>query len=149
MARWVWHDPAPGVAASNGTGSSHTAQDGMFDDPDVGALEEGPELWMSSNRGICGSAGSSPRGPAPSRGAATKVESIVYGEADGMRRREATAGHKPGGRLARDGAAVVTDAKGVVRDRTRRTATRPQAVALIDGRADRWPGLRRAAAGRC
>jgi len=110
----------------------YTAKDGMFDDLMWAVLDDGlGNLWMSSNRGIWRV--SRQQLEARASGLRAQVESIVYGEADGMRDRECNGGHNPAGWRARDGRLWFPTAKGVVVIDPAHLQPGPPPVALIDG----------------
>jgi ligand-binding sensor domain-containing protein len=90
-----------------------TAKDGMFDDLVWRILDDGlGNLWMSSNRGIWRV--SRDQLEARASGLRTKIDSMVYGEADGMRDRECNGAHDPAGWRSRDGRLWFPTGKGVV-----------------------------------
>ncbi|HMG54296.1 MAG TPA: two-component regulator propeller domain-containing protein, partial [Kofleriaceae bacterium] len=92
---------------------SFTSKDGMFDDLMWSTLDDGlGNLWMSSNRGIWRV--SRQQLDARAAGLRTTVESVVYGEADGMRDRECNGAQDAAGWRTRDGRLWFPTAKGIV-----------------------------------
>jgi len=90
-----------------------TAKDGMFDDLIWRILDDGHgKLWMTSNRGIWSVRREQLE--AKASGLRTNVESVLYGEADGMRDRECNGAIDPAGWMTRDGRLWFPTGKGVV-----------------------------------
>ena len=93
--------------------SVFTAKDGMFDDVVWRILDDGiGYLWMSSNRGIWRV--SRLQLEAKAAGQRPDVESLLFGEADGMRDRECNGNIDPAGWRTRDGRLWFPTGKGVV-----------------------------------
>jgi len=89
-----------------------TSKDGMFDDVVWRILDDGlGNLWMSSNRGIWRV--SREQLEARAAGQRAQVESVVYGEADGMRDRECNGAIEPAGWRTRDGRLWFPTGKGL------------------------------------
>jgi ligand-binding sensor domain-containing protein len=90
-----------------------TTKDGMFDDLMWRILDDGRgNLWMSSNRGIWWV--SREQLEARASGLRQAVDSVVYGEADGMRDRECNGAIDPAGWRTRDGRLWFPTGKGLV-----------------------------------
>jgi ligand-binding sensor domain-containing protein len=101
---WRLHD---------GHWTAFTTRDGMFDDLIWSTLDDGlGNFWMSSNRGIWRVS----RQQLENRAAGLRrtIESVVYGEADGMRDRECNGAQDPAGWRARDGRLWFPTARGLV-----------------------------------
>jgi streptogramin lyase len=97
----------------DGRWAAFTSKDGMFDDVIWRTLDDGHgNLWMSSNRGIWRV--SRTQLEAKAAGQRDRIESIVYGEADGMRDRECNGAVDPAGWRTRDGRLWFPTGKGVV-----------------------------------
>lgn len=112
--------------------SSFTTKDGLFDDLVWRVLDDGHgQLWMSSNRGIWRVARAELE--ARAAGSTTPIDSVVYGEGDGMRDRECNGAVSPAGWRARDGRLWFPTGSGVVVVDPART--RPPGVpnALLEG----------------
>jgi len=89
-----------------------TSKDGMFDDLIWRVLDDGlGNLWMSSNRGIWRV--SRAQLDARAAGQRDRVDSVVYGEADGMRDRECNGAVEPAGWRTRDGRLWFPTGKGL------------------------------------
>jgi ligand-binding sensor domain-containing protein len=89
-----------------------TAKDGMFDDLMWRILDDGlGNLWMSSNRGIWRV--SRQQLEARAAGLRALVDSVLYGEADGMRDRECNGAIYPAGWRAHDGRLWFPTGKGL------------------------------------
>jgi hypothetical protein len=115
----------------------------MFDDLIWSTLDDGlGNFWMSSNRGIWRVSRQQlenrATGPHPT------IESVVYGEADGMRDRECNGAQDPAGWRARDGRLWFPTARGlVVIDPSHLHASKPPAALIASIRVDgelRAPG---------
>jgi ligand-binding sensor domain-containing protein len=125
----------------DGHWSATQAKDGMFDDVIWTILDDGlGNMWMSSNRGIWRV--SRDQIEARAAGQRATVDSMVYGEADGMRDRECNGGHNPAGWRSRDGRLWFPTGKGVVviDPAHLRTSKPPRALIAsirIDGHAQR------------
>ncbi|TMQ24486.1 MAG: hypothetical protein E6J90_08090, partial [Deltaproteobacteria bacterium] len=90
-----------------------TTRDGMFDDLMWTVLDDRRgNLWMSSNRGIWRVSREQLEARAAGRRAA--IDSVVYGEADGMRDRECNGANDPAGWRAHDGRLWFPTGKGAV-----------------------------------
>jgi ligand-binding sensor domain-containing protein len=116
-----------------------TSKDGMFDDLLWTILDDGlGNLWMSSNRGIWRV--SREQLEARAAGLRARVDSVVYGEADGMRDRECNGANDPAGWRAHDGRLWFPTGKGVVViDPAHLRATRPPGALLEAARVDGAP----------
>ena len=89
-----------------------TSKDGMFDDLVWRILDDGRgNLWMSSNRGIWRV--SREQLEAKAAGHRARIDSVVYGEADGMRDRECNGAVEPAGWRTRDGRLWFPTGKGL------------------------------------
>ena len=117
-----------------------TAKDGMFDDLIWRILDDGRgKLWMTSNRGIWSV--TREQLEAKASGQRTKVASVLYGEADGMRDRECNGAIYPAGWMAHDGRLWFPTGKGpVIIDPAHLRSTRPPAALLETLRVDGEPG---------
>jgi ligand-binding sensor domain-containing protein/signal transduction histidine kinase len=92
--------------------AAFTAEDGMFDDLVWRILDDGRgNLWMSSNRGIWRV--SRTQLDEHAAGLRAKIESVPYGEADGMRDRECNGAIEPSGWRTRDGRLWFPTGKGL------------------------------------
>jgi ligand-binding sensor domain-containing protein len=90
----------------------YTAKDGMFDDLVWRILDDGRgRFWMSSNHGIWSVSHQQLEDRAAGKRAT--VESVVYGEADGMRDRECNGAIEPSGWRTRDGRLWFPTGKGL------------------------------------
>ncbi|HEX8114171.1 MAG TPA: two-component regulator propeller domain-containing protein [Kofleriaceae bacterium] len=90
-----------------------TTHDGMFDDLVWRILDDGlGNLWMSSNRGIWRV--NRQQLEAVAAGQRATVDSVVYGETDGMRDRECNGVADPPGWRTRDGRLWFPTGKGLV-----------------------------------
>ncbi len=99
--------------------TTYTSKDGLFDDTQWAVLDDGVgNLWMGSNRGLFRVAKQELDDFAEGR--SNRIHSVVYGEADGMRKSETNQG-RPSALRARDGrlwfsttaGAVVIDPKNI------------------------------------
>jgi ligand-binding sensor domain-containing protein len=121
-----------------------TAKDGMFDDLVWRILDDGLDnLWMSSNRGIWRV--SRTQLEARAEGLRATVDSVLYGEADGMPNRECNGAIDPAGWRTRDGRLWFPTVKGVVAiDPAHLRPTQPPTAlvesARIDGQPQRLAG---------
>jgi ligand-binding sensor domain-containing protein len=129
---WMGTEGAGLWRLRNGAWSVITAKDGMFDDLIWRILDDGRgKLWMSSNRGIWSVTRAQLE--AKASGQRTTVESVLYGEADGMRDRECNGAIDPAGWMTRDGRLWFPTGKGVVIiDPAHLQPTRPP-NALLEG----------------
>jgi ligand-binding sensor domain-containing protein len=115
-----------------------TSKDGLFDDLMWSTLDDGlGNLWMSSNRGVWRV--SRQQLEARAAGQRATIDSVVYGEADGMRDRECNGAQDPAGWKTRDGRLWFPTGKGlVVIDPAHLHAPRPPNALVetvrIDGR---------------
>ena len=116
-----------------------TTKDGLFDDLMWTILDDGiGNLWMSSNRGIWRV--SRQQLEARASGLRPTVDSLVYGEGDGMRDRECNGGHDPAGWRTRDGRLWFPTAKGfVVIDPAHLHSLRPPSALVATMRIDGVP----------
>jgi ligand-binding sensor domain-containing protein len=123
----------------NGAWSVITAKDGMFDDLIWRILDDGHgKLWMTSNRGIWSVRREQLE--AKASGLRTNVESVLYGEADGMRDRECNGAIDPAGWKTSDGRLWFPTGKGVVIiDPARLQPTQPPSALLESLRVDDVP----------
>ena len=97
----------------NGHWFAFTGKQGMFDDTMWRILDDGlGYLWMSSNRGIWRV--SRQQLDAVAAGQRATVESLAYGEADGMRDRECNGVAEPAGWRTGDGRLWFPTGKGLV-----------------------------------
>ncbi len=97
----------------SGRWSVFTSKDGLFDDLMWSTIDDGlGNFWMSSNRGIWRVSRQQLEDRAA--GLRTTVDSMVYGEADGMRDRECNGAQDPAGWRTRDGRLWFPTAKGLV-----------------------------------
>jgi ligand-binding sensor domain-containing protein len=111
-AMWVGTEGAGLWRLRNGSWFVFTAKNGMFDDVVWRLLDDGRgNYWMSSNRGIWSVRHQELEQHAA--GARATVESVVYGEGDGMRDRECNGAIEPSGWRARDGRLWFPTAKGL------------------------------------
>jgi ligand-binding sensor domain-containing protein len=116
-----------------------TSKDGMFDDVIWRILDDGlGNLWMSSNRGIWSV--SRAQLAARASGELTRVESMLYGEADGMRDRECNGAIDPAGWRTRDGRLWFPTGKGLaVIDPAHLTPASPPNALIESVRVDGQP----------
>jgi ligand-binding sensor domain-containing protein len=99
---WVGTQGAGLWRLRHGRWVAFTIKDGMFDDVVWRILDDGlGNLWMSSNRGIWRV--SRDQLEAYAVGGRRTIDSVVYGEADGMRDRECNGGTETSGWRTRDG----------------------------------------------
>ncbi|HEY0989199.1 MAG TPA: two-component regulator propeller domain-containing protein [Kofleriaceae bacterium] len=113
-----------------------TAKNGLFDDLVWRLLDDGRgNYWMSSNRGIWSVSHHELEEHAA--GLRPTVESVVYGEGDGMRDRECNGAIEPSGWRGRDGRLWFPTAKGLaVIDPAHLHPTRPPTALLESIRVD-------------
>ncbi|HEX3482187.1 MAG TPA: two-component regulator propeller domain-containing protein [Kofleriaceae bacterium] len=116
--------------------TAFTSKDGMFDDLIWSTLDDGlGNFWMSSNRGIWRV--SRRQLEARAAGLRSSVDSVVYGEADGMRDRECNGAYDPAGWRTRDGRLWFPTGKGlVVIDPAHLHASRPPGALIASVRVD-------------
>jgi ligand-binding sensor domain-containing protein len=116
-----------------------TAKDGMFDDLIWRILDDGRgTLWLSSNRGIWSV--TREQLEARARGTIAMVQSVLYGEADGMRDRECNGAIDPAGWRTRDGRLWFPTGKGLaVIDPAHLHQTSPPNALLQSLRVDGQP----------
>ncbi|HEV8433616.1 MAG TPA: two-component regulator propeller domain-containing protein [Thermoanaerobaculia bacterium] len=115
------------------TGAMHTLarRDGLHDDVVFQVLDDGKDLWMTSNRGLYRV--SRDRVLAAMRGEKSDLSGTVYGTSDGMPSAECT-GASPAAIRARDGRIWVATARGVAVVDFNATARNPvPPVVHIDG----------------
>jgi ligand-binding sensor domain-containing protein len=94
----------------DGRFSRYTVREGLFNNGVFHILEDARgNLWMSSNQGIYRVSKKELNEFAAGKRAS--VSSIAYGKEDGMRNAECNRGHWPAGAKARDGKALVPDAR--------------------------------------
>jgi ligand-binding sensor domain-containing protein len=116
--------------------TAFTSKDGMFDDLIWSTLDDGlGNFWMSSNRGIWRV--SRRQLEARAAGLRSNVDSVVYGEADGMRDRECNGAYDPAGWRTRDGRLWFPTGKGlVVIDPAHLHTNRPPGALIASVRVD-------------
>ncbi len=133
---WVGTTGAGLWRLHDGRWTAFTSKDGMFDDLMWRILDDGlGNLWMSSNRGIWRV--SRQQLEARAAGLRTTVDSVVYGEADGMRDRECNGAHDPAGWRTRDGRLWFPTGKGlVVIDPAHLHASKPPGALIASVRVD-------------
>lgn len=115
------------------SGAMHTLarRDGLHDDVVFQVLDDGTDLWMTSNRGLYRV--SRERVLAAMRGEKSDLSGTVYGSSDGMPSAECT-GASPAAVRARDGRIWVATARGVAVVDFNATARNPvPPVVHIDG----------------
>jgi ligand-binding sensor domain-containing protein len=140
---WVGTTGAGLWRLHDGRWTSFTAKDGMFDDLIWSTLDDGlGNFWMSSNRGIWRV--SRQQLDARAAGLRARIDSVVYGEADGMRDRECNGAQDPAGWRTRDGRLWFPTARGlVVIDPGHLHASKPPPALIANVRVDgelRAPG---------
>lgn len=97
----------------DGKFTSINTKNGLFDDVVYRILEDdGGNLWMSANRGIFRV--SKRQLDEFASGKRTRIESVAYGSADGMKSSEANGAHQPAGWRSRDGRLWFPTVRGVV-----------------------------------
>jgi ligand-binding sensor domain-containing protein len=140
---WVGTTGAGLWRLHDGDWTAFTTKDGMFDDLIWSTLDDGlGNFWMSSNRGVWRVS----RRQLEDRAAGLRptIESVVYGEADGMRDRECNGAQDPAGWRARDGRLWFPTGKGlVVIDPAHLHASQPPNALIASIRVDgelRAPG---------
>jgi hypothetical protein len=110
---WVGTEGAGLWRLRDGRWAAFTSKDGMFDDVIWRILDDGlGNLWMSSNRGIWRVRRD--QLDAHATGIRRAVDSVVFGEADGMRDRECNGGTDPAGWRTRDGRLWFPTGRGMV-----------------------------------
>jgi ligand-binding sensor domain-containing protein len=135
-AMWVGTEGAGLWRLRNGRWFAFTAKNGMFDDVVWRLLDDGRgRYWMSSNHGIWSVSHQELEEHAA--GARATVESVVYGEGDGMRDRECNGAIEPAGWRGRDGRLWFPTAKGLaVIDPAHLHPARPPTALLENVRVD-------------
>ncbi|HEX3765835.1 MAG TPA: two-component regulator propeller domain-containing protein, partial [Kofleriaceae bacterium] len=133
---WVGTTGAGLWRLRDGRWFAFTSKDGMFDDLMWSTLDDGlGYLWMSSNRGVWRV--SRQQLEARAEGRIATIESLVYGEADGMRDRECNGAQDPAGWRSRDGRLWFPTGKGVVViDPAHLHASRPPGALIASVRVD-------------
>jgi hypothetical protein len=137
-AMWVGTEGDRLWRLANGRWGSIGTREGLFDDLVWRILDDGRGwLWMSSNRGIWRVARD--QLVAVANGTASHVDSIVYGEADGLRVTECDGSTSPAGWRAHDGRLWFPTTLGaaVIDPRYVKPHTAPDAIiesARVDGR---------------
>jgi ligand-binding sensor domain-containing protein len=110
---WVGTTGAGLWRLHDGRWTAFTSKDGMFDDLIYSTLDDGlGNFWMSSNRGVWRV--SRQQLEARAAGMRATIDSVVYGEADGMRDRECNGAYDPAGWRTHDGRLWFPTAKGLV-----------------------------------
>ncbi|HSR98325.1 MAG TPA: two-component regulator propeller domain-containing protein [Kofleriaceae bacterium] len=135
-AMWVGTEGAGLWRLRDGHWFVFTAKNGMFDDVVWRILDDGRgNFWMSSNRGIWSV--SQRELEQHAAGARATVESVVYGEGDGMRDRECNGAIEPSGWRGRDGRLWFPTAKGLaVIDPAHLHPSRPPTAVVENVRVD-------------
>jgi ligand-binding sensor domain-containing protein len=136
---WVGTTGAGLWRLHDGRWTAFTSKDGMFDDLIWSTLDDGlGNFWMSSNRGIWRV--SRQQLEARAAGLRKTIDSVVYGEADGMRDRECNGAQDPAGWRTRDGRLWFPTGKGlVVIDPAHLHASRPPGALIASVRVDGEP----------
>jgi ligand-binding sensor domain-containing protein len=110
---WVGTEGAGLWRLRQGRWAAYTSKDGMFDDLVWRIMDDGMgNLWMSSNRGIWRV--SRDQLDAHAMGVRRTIDSVVYGEADGMRDRECNGATDPSGWRGADGRLWFPTGRGMV-----------------------------------
>jgi ligand-binding sensor domain-containing protein len=123
----------------DGTWYGFTSKDGMFDDLVWRFLDDGRgHVWLSSNRGIWRV--SRRQLDERAAGLRSSIDSMLYGEADGMRDRECNGAIEPSGWRTSDGRLWFPNHKGlVVIDPTRLHPSQPPRAVVESIRVDGHP----------
>jgi ligand-binding sensor domain-containing protein len=141
---WVGTEGAGLWRLRDGRWAVFTTRDGMFDDLVWRILDDGlGNLWMSSNRGIWRVGRD--QLDAHATGLRRTIDSVVFGEADGMRDRECNGATDPAGWRTRDGRLWFPTGRGMVAiDPAHLRPGHPPAAVIetarIDGQAQRVTG---------